>query len=127
MAIRFFDPASGKTVPPPDNFEEEYQGGLFEKPPAAIYVVMGTTGEYSDRDEWPVMGYFSEGKAQEHVIRASTRARVFTISHTRFQYPEDDEWIAAARAWMGNLDPGIQIHPYTGEVMYFYHTVPIGA
>lgn len=39
-----------------------------------IYVVIGTTGEYSDHREWPVAAYFSEKLAQAHVIRATQRA-----------------------------------------------------
>lgn len=34
-----------------------------------IYVVMGSTGEYSDRTEWPVLAYLNEGDAQECVKR----------------------------------------------------------
>ena len=32
---------------------------------AIIYVVMGTTGEYSDREEWPVRAYFSKHLAED--------------------------------------------------------------
>ena len=35
-----------------------------------IYVVMGNTGEYSDRNEWPVKAFTSKEKAQELVINA---------------------------------------------------------
>lgn len=40
-----------------------------------VYVVMGTTGEYSDRDEWAVCAYTSEDSAKTHVERATARAR----------------------------------------------------
>lgn len=44
-----------------------------------IFVVRGTTGEYSDRTEWPVKAFLSEKAAQELVIAATQRANeVFT-------------------------------------------------
>ena len=35
-----------------------------------IYVVFGTTGEYSDRTEWPVKAYASLKKAKTHILEA---------------------------------------------------------
>ena len=40
-----------------------------------IYIVMGTRGEYSERDEWLEMAFISEKKAQEHVIKKAGKAR----------------------------------------------------
>lgn len=34
-----------------------------------VYVVMGDTGEYSDRTEWSVSAYLDESKAAAHVAR----------------------------------------------------------
>lgn len=34
-----------------------------------IYVVMGTTGECSDRGEWPVYAFSSEEAAQRHAMK----------------------------------------------------------
>jgi len=31
-----------------------------------VYIVFGTTGEYSDRTEWPVCGYRNEDVARKH-------------------------------------------------------------
>lgn len=42
-----------------------------------VYIVFGTTGEYSDRSEWPVKAYLDEVRAQEHVEAASADAREF--------------------------------------------------
>jgi len=39
-----------------------------------IYIVLGTTGEYADQCEWPVIAYFDETKAKEHVIKAGRRS-----------------------------------------------------
>ncbi len=35
-----------------------------------IYIVMGTRGEYSDRDEWVIKAYSDEKLAQKHVLDA---------------------------------------------------------
>lgn len=35
-----------------------------------IYIVFGTSGEYSDRDEWPVAAYKQLVKAESHVLAA---------------------------------------------------------
>lgn len=40
-----------------------------------IYVVMGHTGEYSDRREWPVCGYKTKEMAEEHAFQATKRAK----------------------------------------------------
>ena len=39
-----------------------------------VWVVMGTTGEYSDRNEWPVRAFFDEAAAQEHIEKATKRS-----------------------------------------------------
>lgn len=35
-----------------------------------VYIVTGTTGEYSDRSEWLVAAYYTEGLAKKHVMDA---------------------------------------------------------
>jgi hypothetical protein len=40
-----------------------------------IYVVIGTTGEYSDRTEWLVKAFESENSAKKMVIEFSEKAR----------------------------------------------------
>ncbi len=40
-----------------------------------VYVVMGSTGEYSDRTEWPVKAYRNEERAKEHVVNAEREAK----------------------------------------------------
>lgn len=42
---------------------------------ATIFVVMGSTGEYSDRNEWSVAAFLDEAQAEERVRLASERAR----------------------------------------------------
>lgn len=45
-----------------------------------VYVVIGTTGEYSDRMEWLVCGFLDEEKAKERVLLAEGFARDSFIS-----------------------------------------------
>lgn len=40
-----------------------------------IYIVEGSTGEYSDHTEWIVCAYEKENDAQTHVVDASAMAR----------------------------------------------------
>jgi hypothetical protein len=46
-----------------------------------IYIVQGSTGEYSDHIEWIVCAYKDEKKAQEHVVKASEAARQYKIEY----------------------------------------------
>ena len=39
-----------------------------------IYLVQGTTGEYSDRKDWTVCAYRSKEKAYDHASKAMRRA-----------------------------------------------------
>lgn len=45
-----------------------------------MYLVIGTTGEYSDRSEWPVAVYWEQGKAAEHAARAKARVAEIVAS-----------------------------------------------
>lgn len=40
-----------------------------------LHVVMGTTGEYSDRREWPVRAFLSDAQAEEFVAVADAWLR----------------------------------------------------
>lgn len=52
-----------------------------------VYVVMGTTGEYSDRIEWVVIAYDNETKAQQHVTLATQEAhRICFLSQRLKKY-----------------------------------------
>ena len=54
-----------------------------------IYVVEGTTGEYSDSMDWPVMAYRDEEAAKAHVVRATERAKEIEVSRAdRYNVPE---------------------------------------
>lgn len=75
-----------------------------------IYVVVGTTGEYSDRREWAVKAFSNEDRAKDFVLEATKIAKELFVSKKR--YSDDME---------SPLDPEIQMD-YTGTD-YFYYTV----
>jgi hypothetical protein len=56
-----------------------------------VYVVIGLTGEYSDRDEWVVCGFTSEDKAKERVELATARARALFAEYKDSYWKEVDE------------------------------------
>jgi hypothetical protein len=44
--------------------------------PREAFIVMGTTGEYSDRTEWPVIAYFDRASADKHADAAMLEAKL---------------------------------------------------
>jgi len=53
------------------------------------YVVMGATGEYSDREEWPVVAFYDLKKAEELVVKATQRAaELYKETESKYKYPE---------------------------------------
>jgi hypothetical protein len=46
-----------------------------KKQTTTIYIVEGSTGEYSDHREWPVKAFRSKVKAQRLVVEAQARAK----------------------------------------------------
>ena len=42
---------------------------------AKIYIIMGTRGEYSCRQEWPEIAFVDEKKAEQYVIKKGQEAR----------------------------------------------------
>jgi hypothetical protein len=51
---------------------------------AEMYVVMGTTGEYSDRTEWPIAVYAYEALAKQHVGRATVAGNTSIAESGRY-------------------------------------------
>lgn len=49
-----------------------------------IYIVHGSTGEYSDRKEWIVCAYKEEDHARKHVLAASSTARELIIKYGNY-------------------------------------------
>lgn len=83
-----------------------------------IYVVIGVTGEYSDRTEWLVVAYKTKSLAKEHVIKATEFARKWEVqveSEDKFSY----------QIWKKEenpLDPIAPYMDYTG-ISYYYEEV----
>ena len=46
----------------------------------SLFIVIGTTGEYSDRSEWIVAAYWDQEKALEHAARARRRTAEIAAS-----------------------------------------------
>jgi len=77
-----------------------------------IFVVQGSTGEYSDRTDWVVCAYKSEAAAKEHVMKAEKRAKeIFAVSQGHIWQPEPS---------LNEFDPGM-IMDYTGT--FYTYTV----
>ena len=73
-----------------------------------IYVVMGTTGEYSDRTEWTIAAYSDEEEAKKHVELATERALIEEANS------EINGWDYQPK---NDYDTGMQID-YTGTGYY---------
>ena len=77
-----------------------------------IYVVMGTTGEYSDRSEWPVIAFVSEEAAKERIEKATHRAKELEAT-----IPSNYE-MHVDHFKQNEFDPDMQ-HKYTGTEYYY--------
>src|SRR5690554_918315 len=87
-----------------------------------IYLVMGSKGEYSDRDEWPVAAYTDEAEAQKHVEAAERRAKEIKAS-LGAEYWRYRTLTREGKAEQNEWDPEMQID-YTGT-SYFYYEAPL--
>jgi hypothetical protein len=92
-------------------------GGMSEQ----IYVVMGSTGEFSDRTEWPLRAYRSEAAAQAEVERMhhEINVRIGGRSRHDLRWEERD----GIEKEMKQLDPQFEMD-YTGT-HYFIYTVTL--
>ncbi len=79
-----------------------------------IYVVEGSTGEYSDRNEWPVAAFTDEALAMEMVKRCEKFA------------PKDDLSYQARRAAKNPYDPNMKVD-YTGTSYSYYEVTVLDA
>lgn len=86
-----------------------------------IYVVVGETGEYSDRTEWLVAAFDTEEAAKARVIKATDRARELE------QWTDLDDqpcrYSDAADKPTNQYDTKMRM-AYTGTV-YHYSAVPL--
>lgn len=87
----------------------------------SVYIVFGSTGEYSDRREWAVRGFSDENRAEELV-----KALDVWLRENRFH--EDDDPLAGYQERYhpppNALDPAFQCD-YTGT-RYYIVEVPFG-
>lgn len=78
-----------------------------------LYVVTGTTGEYSDRSEWLVRAYLSETEAEAHAEKAGAKAaELFATRSNKYRSPPEGS---------NEHDPRMQMD-YTGTT-YFVQEV----
>lgn len=81
-----------------------------------IYIVSGSTGEYSDRTDWMVRAYASEDEAKRVVEEYSAKAKEVEV---RCDLPEDDpNHFDKSKRWRDDFkwphpDPDFQMD-YTG-------------
>ena len=52
-----------------------------------IYVIQGSTGEYSDHMEWPVCAFKDEQKAKDFIVQLTQEANAFMA-----QFSDSYEW-----------------------------------
>lgn len=73
-----------------------------------IWIVEGTTGEYSDRTDWMVCAYTSQEKAEEHASKAVHRAvEIQKARPSRYDSPKG----------VNEFDPDMRMD-YTGTEYY---------
>lgn len=80
-----------------------------------VWIVMGSTGEYSDRTEWPVIAFTSEAAAKGRIADLDTRMQQMPQEWREDRWDHEDE----IKAHMSQLDPGFQTR-YTGTSYFFY-------
>lgn len=79
-----------------------------------IYVVMGETGEYSDRREWPVCAFSVEEDAQGLVKELKEKLLELKLSSE-----QEDNIDKSNAKLMEEYDPGFDIS-YTGSRYYYF-------
>lgn len=85
-----------------------------------VFVVMGSTGEYSDRREWGVRAFFEQPAAEDFAFKATARALEIKQSEwfsQRHFYPRPE-------MPKSQFDPDLTDMDYTGAD-YFVVEVPL--
>jgi hypothetical protein len=85
-----------------------------------IYIVMGATGEYSDRNEWAVAAYYDEELAKTHVEEATKRAKAIEVAAE----VDAADWNLKEKLMKENPFDSCSYMSYTGNGYYIY-TLPI--
>lgn len=84
-----------------------------------IWIVMGSTGEYSDRTEWPVIAFTTEEAAKAHIAALDVKMQDIPQDWREERWLNDDN----IKAHMAPLDPAFAMD-YTGT-SYFFYEVPV--
>lgn len=80
-----------------------------------VWIVMGSTGEYSDRTDWPVVAFASEAEAKERIAALDVRMQKIKQEWRDAPWECEDE----IKAHMAPLDPYFS-SGYTGTSYFFY-------
>jgi hypothetical protein len=79
-----------------------------------IQVVVGSTGEYSDRSEWLAKAFRTKSEAEEYIRLLQENYRQFSGD---YGYTRTDEEAAKLEKTMQELDPHFQ-EDYTGTYWF---------
>ena len=80
-----------------------------------VWIVMGSTGEYSDRREWPVIAFTAEAAAKEHIAVLDVRMQQMPQEWREDRWEHEEK----IKAHMAPLDPNFSMD-YTGTSYFFY-------
>ena len=83
-----------------------------------LWVVMGGTGEYSDRREWPVRAYMHKAAAEAEIVKLDAQAKEIWAAKGENYYPKVTNELRKHL-----LDPNVDFD-YTGT-SYFYYEVEL--
>src|ERR1700720_565927 len=75
-----------------------------------FYLLMGSSGEYSDRSEWPVALYENEADAQKAAERATIHARENEVHRDHWLKTIYDPWYQRTQPIFG---PNAPVYPDT--------------
>lgn len=103
----------------PDCKEEVCGNGpaLRTSTPTKIYIVEGSTGEWSDHREWPVVAYKIKDLAEAHVVLATRRSNELYALHQKdCSWDDDDD---PHRVKNNEYDPNMQ-YDYNGTHYRIY-------
>lgn len=88
---------------------------------ANIYIVIASTGEWSDRTEWPVRAFTTESAAQAYILDREPKIREASDRYREADLHPDYSVVEALRAKLeADLDvPGLALSPYDYAVLSY--------
>lgn len=102
--------------------------------PATAWIVLGSSGQWSDWSQWPVAVYVDEQAAKDYVGSITAAIRQVMSEEPEAAYDENDErtpvyeaWLARLAAINGQADQYDQPHYTAREVPLFLKTTPPAA